>query len=265
MPAAGRLAAAPAQGREAAAAWVRDEVAALRVEDRRESLRATLPTRRETLARGFNFRQAELAARRKKLRERVEAGDRKAELELEDVKREQERVEAEASRAASRLEREADLIAASDVVFLAHAFVAPSVDPEERSRHDARVEALAMSVAIRYEEDLGAVVKDVSTPDRARAEGLGDWPGFDLLSVRPDGETLAIEVKGRAAGGQVEVTRNEWLQAGNQGPRYWFYVVYGCATPAPALSRVKGPWRLLFDAKGSVLINQTAILEAAEE
>jgi len=266
LPAAGRLAAAPAQGRESAAAWVGDEVAASRVEDRRESLRATLPARKETLARGFNSRLSELAARRKKLRERVEAGDGKAELELEAVKREQERVEAESRQAASRLEREADLIAAGDVVFLAHAFVAPSIDPEERSRHDARVEALAMSVAIRYEEDLGAVVKDVSTPDRARAAGLGDRPGFDLLSVRPDGETLAIEVKGRATGGQVEVTNNEWAQALNQGPRYWFYVVYGCATPAPALVRVKDPFnRLLAQAKGSVLINQTAILEAAEE
>jgi hypothetical protein len=34
------------------------------------------------------------------------------------------------------------------------------------------------------------------------AAGLGEWPGFDLWSLRPSGERIAIEVKGRAGFGQ---------------------------------------------------------------
>jgi len=185
--------------------------------------------------------------------------------ELEAVKREQERVTAEAQAASRRLEREPDLVAPGEVRFLAHALVLPSADSEDQAHHDARVEALAMEYARRYEEDLGAVVKDVSTADRAREAGLGDRPGFDLLSRRPDGQELCIEVKGRAHAGEVEVTRNEWAQACNLGPRYWLYVVYDCATRQPRLRRIQDPFsRLLARTKGSVLISEAEIAEAAE-
>jgi hypothetical protein len=104
----------------------------------------------------------------------------------------------------------------------------------------------------------------VSTPDRAREAGLGDRPGFDLLSIRPDGRTMAIEVKGRARGGQVEVTANEWARACNLGSRYWLYVVYDCAGPRPRLVRVNDPFhQLLARAKGSMVINETQVIEAA--
>jgi len=45
--------------------------------------------------------------------------------------------------------------------------------------------------------------------------GLPDNPGFDLLSIRPGGEKRAIEVKGRAGVGEVEVSANEWAKACN--------------------------------------------------
>ena len=38
---------------------------------------------------------------------------------------------------------------------------------------------------------------------RARAAGLSDWPGFDLLSDRPNEPPRCIEVKGRADTGEV--------------------------------------------------------------
>ena len=74
----------------------------------------------------------------------------------------------------------------------------------------------------------------MSQPDQARRAGLTDWPGFDLLSDHPDGERRCIEVKGRAAGGSVEVSDNEWAKACNLRDEYWLYVVYDCATPPPA-------------------------------
>jgi hypothetical protein len=51
------------------------------------------------------------------------------------------------------------------------------------------------------EEAKGAVVKDVSTPARARAAGLGDHPGFDLVATYADGTRRAIEVKAAEGGG----------------------------------------------------------------
>ncbi len=261
----GRLAAVPVDYREAARRWLAEQVAAVRADDLKALLLADLPGRRETVARGFDFRLAELAERRKRLREEAGSGNRSAAEELEAVKLEQARAEAEQAEALRRLERQAELIGPGEVRFVAHALVLPSADAEEKLRHDAKVEARAMDFVMRHEETLGAVVADVSTPDRARAAGLADRPGFDLLSDRPNGDRLAIEVKGRGRAGEVEVTRNEWAQANNLGERYWLYVVYECATSSPRLVRVKDPFRLLVKAKGSVLIAETAIAEAAEE
>ena len=77
----------------------------------------------------------------------------------------------------------------------------PSSDPEDRKRHDEQIEAIAVRVAWAYEEAQGATMKDVSTPALARAAGLPERPGFDLLSLRPAGEERGIEVKGRAGVG----------------------------------------------------------------
>jgi hypothetical protein len=116
--------------------------------------------------------------------------------------------------------------------------VVPSNDVEDQKRHDAAIEAIAVRVAWTYEEANGATVKDVSTPRLAWAVGLTERPGFDLLSMRPSGEERAIEVKGRAAIGDSELTENEWAKACNLRDRYWLYVVYECASPHPRLLRV---------------------------
>src|SRR5205823_1808493 len=82
-----------------------------------------------------------------------------------------------------------------------------------------------------YEQSFGAVVRDVSKPTLARLAGLGDAPGFDLLSDRAPSSTRCIEVKGRAVSGDVFLTDNEWAKAANLRDRYWLYVVLGCASP----------------------------------
>jgi hypothetical protein len=93
---------------------------------------------------------------------------------------------------------------------------------------------------------------------------LPDNPGFDLLSIRPGGEKRAIEVKGRAGVGEVEVSANEWAKACNLRQGYWLFVVYDCATPNPRLLRVQDPFGMLIaKAAGGVLIDARAILEAA--
>ena len=106
---------------------------------------------------------------------------------------------------------------------------------------------------------------DVSTPQRARAAGLTEHPGFDLLSRRPQDEERPIEVKGRAGIGDVELTDNEWSKACNLRDRTWLYVVFGCASPTPRLLRGPDPFgKLLANGKGGVVIDERAIFAAAE-
>ena len=163
------------------------------------------------------------------------------------------------------LRTEPDHIRAGEVEFLAHALVVPSQDPEEVKRYDAQVEAIAMKVAAAYEESFGAEVKDVSRPELARRAGLTDWPGFDLLSLRPEAGRRAIEVKGRAGIGEIELSENEWAKACNLRDQYWLYVAFNCASPRPRLVRIRNPFRnLLVKAKGSVMISSAEVLSAAE-
>lgn len=95
--------------------------------------------------------------------------------------------------------------------------------------------------------------------------GLEPHPGFDLLSRRPDGEERAIEVKGRARVGDVELKENEWDKACTHKDRYWLYVVYDCATANPRLWRVQNPfYKLIARVKGDVVVDESEILQAAE-
>jgi hypothetical protein len=86
-----------------------------------------------------------------------------------------------------------------------------------------------------------------------------------LLSIRPGNEKRAIEVKGRAETGDIEVSANEWAKACNLRDGYWLYAIYDCATPSPRLVRVKDPFgSLLAKTKGSVLIGAHEITKAGE-
>ena len=140
------------------------------------------------------------------------------------------------------LQMEPSLVVAGKVELVAHALVLPTADAEEQQRHDAQVEEIAMRIAQAHEEASGATVRDVSRPELARRAGLGDWPGFDLLSDTATADRRAIEVKGRARTGNIELSENEWAKACNLRDGYWLYAVYDCATPRPRLVRVRDPF-----------------------
>lgn len=267
LPPAGIPFVAGAEARLARAeGYARVEIAGALVAAQRQALLDTLPEREDFLRRGYDYQQAELAAARARYTAKAREGDPRAKGEVTRLKGRQAAVEAHREEALAALRREPELIASGQVTWLAHALVVPSADPEERQRFDAAVEAIAVRVAWAHEVAAGAVVRDVSTPELARAAGLGDHPGFDLLSSRPGDEERAIEVKGRATSGQVEITDNEWARACTSAGKYWLYVVYDCATPHPRLARVKDPFRrLIAQAKGSMLIGVEQVLMAAEQ
>lgn len=259
-----RLASAARDLREQARAYLTERVARTLAVQRRDALLDDLPEREALIRRGFDFQEAELATARARLSEKARDGNKGAQLELARVKTQQRDVSARRDHALAVLRHEPALLRPGAVEFVAHALVVPSTDASDQEQLDANVEAIAMQFAQAYEEADGATVHDVHTPPLARAVGLPDHPGFDLLSVRPQEQKRGIEVKGRAGTAQIEVLDNEWAKACNLRERYWLYVVYDCATPNPRLVRVRDPFgKLLAKAKGSVLIGPAQIAEAA--
>lgn len=89
--------------------------------------------------------------------------------------------------------------------------------------------------------------------------------GFDLLSHRAEGESCAIEIKGGADEGAVEISDNEWAKPINLRDRYWLYVVFNCATPTLRLLRIQDPFdKLLVRQKGSFIVSEQSIFAVAE-
>lgn len=224
-----------------------------------------LPSRLELVNRAFGFKTADLAAKRSRLTERVRTSDPHAEEELSNIKELQRGLSESRDHHITRLKNEAGQIREGEVKFLVHALVVPSQEPEQTRNYDAEVEKIAVKVATAYEENFDAEVKDVSRPDLARRAGLSDWPGFDLLSLRPGNERRSIEVKGRAGVGEIDVSENEWAKACILREEYWLYVVFDCASPRPRLIRVHDPFRnLLVKSRGGVVIASDEVISAGE-
>jgi hypothetical protein len=254
---------------ETAGEWLKGHALARMVEEHRARVESTLSERLDWVTRGYDHKTAELIAKRQRVSEEARRDDPYAKSELTKVKDQQRQLAVERDRRLALLKAEPALIVPGEAAIVAHAVVLPTDDPEERQRHDAEVEAIAMRLAQVHEEAAGATVYDVSRPELARRAGLTDWPGFDLRSLRPasahgPAEDRAVEVKGRAGSGGVEVSENEWAKACNLRGRYWLYVAFDCASPRPRLVKVQDPFgKLLAKARGSVLIAETEILAAA--
>ena len=252
--------------------FAKDDVVGSLVQRHRQQLLQTMSERLEFVARGFDYQAAELAAARSRFNEKIQAGDQRTAGELSKVRERQRSLTAIRTNRLDRIQNEPDNIRPGEVEFLVHALVVPSQDSEKLERCDAEVESIAVGVAAAYEERFNAEVKDVSHPELARRAGLTDWPGFDLLSLRPKtpsepAQEVAIEVKGRRGYGAIELSDNEWAKACNLRNKYWLYVVFDCATPQPRLVRVRDPFgKLLFKSRESYAytITPKALEEVAE-
>jgi len=249
---------------ERARAYLRDEMAQPRVESFATALRAELPERERTINAGFAYQESELAEARQRWKGKVDSGSPQANEELAAIKQRQRDLAHRREAAIARVRIEPDELSAGDVEFIAHAYVVPTSDPELKERFDADVEATAVRIVTEFEERFGAHVLDVSRPDRARAAGLEDYPGFDLLSRRSDGAQRAIEVKGRATIGAVQMTLNELVKAASLGDEAWLYVVYECASVTPELQRVRNPANVLrHRISGHAIIEHGAIVSSS--
>jgi hypothetical protein len=221
--------------------------------------RAEIDSRLSDIARGFDFRSAELAERRAELSRKLrEAGENpQTRIELDQVKADQGRLTEQRAAALLREQRRVDLLDIVQFQRIAIGLVLPDPSPEAREAYDKNIEAIAVRVARNFEVDrFRASVLDVSSPALAR--------GYDLESYRPDTPPICIEVKGRAGRGSVQLTENEWPTAANVRDRYWLYVVVDCATN-PVLYRVQDPaFKLAVKSRQSFSINFGDIVQEAE-
>lgn len=246
---------------EGAEEHLRERIAGPLAAAKREQAFAAREDEELFVRRGFDYQDAELAEVRSRHTEKARAGDAAASKEVADIRERQREIAAQRDAAIARLHRSPELIDIGGVTLLAHALVVPSSRPEDRKHRDDAIEAIAMQLAIAHEQASGATVRDVCKAHLARAAGFADYPGFDLYSKRPDGEERAIEVKGRAGVGEIELTENEWARACNERGRYWLYVAFDCASPTPRLIRVRDPFGgLLSRATGGVVISAEEIL-----
>jgi hypothetical protein len=178
-----------------------------------------------------------------KLHLRVEAG----EINLRPaLKRSEERLEELNHRLETRLtdldkERHCTI---ADIQHHGRAWALPH--PERKSPgiapmvRDEEIERRAVEAVIAYENARGWVVESVEKDNR----------GFNLISRRPHPEDPAtaievrfIEVKGRAAVGEIALTSNEYKTAERLKKDYWLYAVFNC-TADPKVHLVQDPARL---------------------
>jgi hypothetical protein len=223
----------------------------------RTALRAESGTRMEDLARGFDLRAAELAERRAEYSRKARDGDIAAQARLADIKAQQAQLHEERAAMLLREQRRAELLDIVSFERVAVGLVIPDDSPEAQEAYDRNIEAIAMRVARNFEVDhYNARVIDVSSPHLAK--------GYDLESHRANREIVAIEVKGRANRGSIQLTENEWPTAVNVRDRYWLYVVVDCATN-PVLYRVQDPaFKLAVKTRQSFTVNFGDILREAE-
>jgi SNF2 family DNA or RNA helicase/transcriptional regulator with XRE-family HTH domain len=246
--------------------WLTDVAGAGVVAAHRDAIEVDLPQRLDLVKAGYNRQDAELLRARNRLRVAAQEGRKQAAEQLELIKTRHSALSKVREARLAAIRAEPGQVVLGPVRFIAHALIVPSLDPEDAKRFDAEVEAVAVKLATAYEENANAKVRDVSNAARARAAGLSDFPGFDLLSERPADGVRCIEVKGRADRGEVFMTQNEWPKAANLGERYWLYVVLDCATPKPTLLRVQDPFaRLLGRAKGGMTFTAGEIRAMAEK
>lgn len=231
---------------------------------RRLARKAALPEEKRNLRISFDLHEADLVARRNALSGKP--GDTEA-AAMARLKSRQRRLFKEKELALAALEAEPDRIVLGSMEFVLHGLALPPVSEVEREQFSTSVEDIAVRAAIAWERERFATVQDVSKPVLARAAGLQSWPGFDLLSVHPDGEERNIEVKGRAGRGGIQIADNEWKAACHLKDRYWLYVVFNCLGPSPELLRIQNPFqRLLASHHGSsaYTISAKSLAAAAE-
>ncbi|MEJ7792957.1 MAG: helicase-related protein [Gaiellaceae bacterium] len=209
----------------------------------REERVAEAAIRKEYLQESFEISIRRARERWMRFADQVAQGDENLKLTRDNALRDVEALERRRDEKLSALENIA-VVAAGKIEYLGTASVEPTELAGPGMRRDEEVELAAMEHVLAWEREQGWEPTDVSK--------FYDGSGFDIRSVGPADENgqravKRIEVKGRAGDNQpVELTPNEWVQAGRHRDTFWLYVVWNAKTK-PRLLRVQDPVRSLRD------------------
>ena len=223
--------------------WVMGNVQHPMTTRAREERVAEAAIRREYLQESFKISIRRAKERWMRFADKVAQGDENLKLTRDNALRDVEALERRRDDKLSALQNIA-VVAAGKIEYLGTAVVEPTELAGRDMRRDDECELSAMEHVLAWEREQGWEPTDVSK--------LHDGSGFDIRSVGPEDASgqhavRRIEVKGRAADNQpVELTPNEWVQAGRHRDTYWLYVVWNAKTE-PRLLRVQDPVRSLRD------------------
>lgn len=170
----------------------------------------------QTLIRNYDLKLIEYEDRRKK-GEKMDLAIQMAERRKKEYEKALEELEKE-------IEREKNLAVSMPKLIGVIRVVAG-----EEMVSDAEIERIGMEVAMVYERMHGRNPEDVSQQNL----------GYDIRSTG-EGEVRYIEVKARAATGDVALTPNEWFKAKRFRERYWLYIVENAAID-PKLYIINNP------------------------
>lgn len=221
--------------------WVMATVQAPMVEEARKERLEEVDIRRKYLADSFELSIRKARERWMQYADEVAQGREEMKLVRDNALRDLDALERRRDEKLAALDN-IGVVTAGKVEYLGTAIVEPTEAAGPGMRRDDECERAAMEVAMELERSQGWEPTDVSN--------LRDGSGFDIRSIGPENDrgerpVRRIEVKGRAGDEQpVELTPNEWVQAGRHGESYWLYVVWNAKTE-PRLLRVQDPVRAL--------------------
>lgn len=204
----------------------------------REDRKREIEIRRNYLEQSFEISIRKARERWMRFADQVNEGRDELRLVRDNAEREWKTLEQRRDDKLEKLENLA-VVAQGKVEYLGTALVSPTGAAGAGMRRDDEAERAAMELAMAHEVAQGWEPEDVSR--------LRDGSGFDIRSVGPPDGTgqravRRIEVKGRSSANlPVELTPNEWVQAGRHGDSYWLYVVWNAKSASPELLRVQNP------------------------
>jgi len=152
-----------------------------------------------------------------------DAAYRKWAIEMEKLKKRKEDLLA-------KMDKEASLTLSPPRIIGVAAVIPSTGDGEKPGALE--IEEIGMKVAMEYERAQGRNPIDVSDDKR----------GYDIRSEGAE-EIRYIEVKAKAAQGNLILTPNEWMTAKQLGDKYWLYVVEN-AIKEPKLYVIQNPAKL---------------------
>jgi len=146
-------------------------------------------------------------------------GEKIPEVEFQNEERRREELKSRRQTLEDEIRREVSLLPSAPKI-LGVVQVLPQKATGRTLRYDQEAEAIAMRVAMEYENSQERNPIDVS------AQNLG----YDICSTSAEGAIRYIEVKGFTTTGPVGLTPNEWMKAQRFRDEYWLYAVENTKT-----------------------------------